>query len=181
MHDATSAKTLAEGRFLRLVSRDGWEFVERKGPSGVVAVVAITARGSLLLVEQHRVPVGRPVIELPAGLVGDAAPHADEHGATAARRELLEETGYDAKRLIPLGDTPTSPGLTSETVMIYLATDLLRLGPPAGDGDEQITLHDVPLDTLDAWLDAARARGAGIDFKIHAGVHLAKRVFEARR
>ena len=90
-------KVLFEGRYLRLRSAGHWEFAERVGISGVVAVVAITPSGALLLVEQFRIPVGSQVIELPAGLAGDGD-FAGENLQTAAQRELEEETGWTACR-----------------------------------------------------------------------------------
>ncbi|MGC4031951.1 MAG: hypothetical protein QM754_09505 [Tepidisphaeraceae bacterium] len=63
--------TLFSGRFLKLVRKDSWEYVVRPNATAVVGIIAMTPERRLLLVEQHRVPVGGPVIELPAGLVGD--------------------------------------------------------------------------------------------------------------
>ena len=110
-------KTLGAGERLRLVSEGGWEFVERVGSSGVVSIVAVTDAGELVLTEQVRRSVGGPVIDLPAGLVGDEKGTRDESFLAAARRELLEETGFAARRFVLLGESPTSPGLTSETVV----------------------------------------------------------------
>ena len=62
---------LHQGEFLRLLRRRHWEFVERTNSRAVAVIVAVTPADELVLVEQHRWPVGRPVIELPAGLVGD--------------------------------------------------------------------------------------------------------------
>ena len=64
-------RELHAGRHLRLVERNGWEFVERPGVRGIVVVAAVTPGGRLLLVEQRREPVGTRVVELPAGLAGD--------------------------------------------------------------------------------------------------------------
>ncbi|MEL7484364.1 MAG: hypothetical protein AAFN41_08410, partial [Planctomycetota bacterium] len=80
------SSTIGEGRFLRLVSRGGWEFATRVNATGVVAVIAVTERDELILVEQHRPPIGASVIELPAGLVGDGPSDRDEHGMDAAER-----------------------------------------------------------------------------------------------
>src|SRR5215217_1288754 len=88
--------TIAEGKRVRLVRRGDWEFVTRKKSSGIVAIVAVTDDYKLVLVEQYRPPVAKSVIELPAGLAGDEAGHEQEDLLTAARRELLEETGYEA-------------------------------------------------------------------------------------
>jgi len=167
-------RVIATGRFLRLVDRAGWEFAERANAGHVVAVVAITPARTLLLVEQFRAPLGRRVVELPAGLVGDGPDDPDEPMERAARRELLEETGFESGSWSRLAETPTSAGLTSEIVTFFLAASARRVGPAAGDGDEQISLHEVPLDGLDAWLDSARARGLLVDSKIYAGLHLAR-------
>ena len=86
-------RPIAEGRHLGLWCRDGWEFARRRQGRGVVAIVALTTDRHLVLIEQHRVPLGASVIELPAGLVGDGAAGTDESIFDAARRELLEETG----------------------------------------------------------------------------------------
>ena len=66
-------KTIGTGRFLRLLSRDGWEYVERPNIRGIAVIVAVTDDAKLLLVEQYRASVDRRVISLPAGLVGDPA------------------------------------------------------------------------------------------------------------
>ncbi len=70
---STALETLYSGRFLNLVRRGKWEFVERHSATGVVGIVAVTDEGRLLLVEQFRPPLQKQVIELPAGLAGDIA------------------------------------------------------------------------------------------------------------
>ena len=60
-------KVLKEGKYLRLVKVDGYEFVERTNCRGVVAIIAVTGDERLVLTEQFRLPVGRVVIDLPAG------------------------------------------------------------------------------------------------------------------
>jgi ADP-ribose pyrophosphatase len=137
-----------------------------------VVLVAVTAEGRLLLTEQHREPVGGPVIELPAGLVGDRAGEADEDVLTAARRELVEETGYDARDLRPLAAGPPSAGLSSEVVTFVLAAGLRRVGPGGGDEHEAITVHEVPLGGVLDWLAAHARAGRQVDPKIYAGLYL---------
>lgn len=127
---------LGEGRFLRLVSVDTWEWVERRRVSGVVAVVAVTPDERLLLTGQRRRAVDRQVIDLPAGLAGDDPGAEDEGLPAAARRELEEETGWTADRLVVVATCPTSPGLTSEIVTILRASGLRRIGAGGGVGDE---------------------------------------------
>ncbi len=165
------------GKHLTFLSRDGWEFVDRPGICGIVVIVAVTAENTLLLTEQHRPPVGRSVIELPAGLAGDTA---TESLTTAARRELLEETGYVARRLHQLCAGPPSAGVSSEVVTMYLATGLRRTGPGGGDGTERIRLHEVPLGSVDRWLRAKARAGLLVDPKVFAGLYFAGRPLRTR-
>ena len=76
---------IAEGKHLRFMKQEGWEYVARKGVGGVVGLVAVTAEGKLLLVEQFRKPVDARVIEIPAGLAGDGK-YRNETLESAARR-----------------------------------------------------------------------------------------------
>lgn len=168
-------RIIAEGRHLRLVDRDGWELAERRGVSGVVAIVAITPDERLILTEQWRAPVGRSVIDLPAGLAGDIPGEEHEALSEAARRELVEEVGFDAKVLALLAACPTSPGLSSEVVTFFLATELSRVGEGGGAGSESITVHEVPLTALAAWCREREGMGALIDLKLWAGLRLAGR------
>ena len=64
-------EVIGKGKYLRLVSKDTWEYVERLHVSVIVMVVAVTPDNCLLLVEQYRPAVGHHVIQLPAGHVGD--------------------------------------------------------------------------------------------------------------
>ena len=174
MSESGDGEVLAEGRFVRLVRRDGWEFAERTTNEGVVAVVAVNARDELVLVEQYRPPVGRNVIELPAGLTGDQPEVRGEDPAEAARRELLEETGYRAERLERLGEGPSTPGLCTEVTQFYRAHSLERVDAGGGVGDEAIRVHEVPLRELRPWLDGRIEDGLLIDPKILAGLFLAR-------
>jgi ADP-ribose pyrophosphatase len=102
MKDDSKPIVVAQGKFLRLQSIDGWEYVERGNASAVVGILAITDENRLLLVEQYRPAVGKRVVELPAGLAGDSKEHRGERPEVAAERELLEETGYRAGELVYL-------------------------------------------------------------------------------
>jgi ADP-ribose pyrophosphatase len=166
------SEILGEGRHLRLVRRRGWEYAERANAVAIVVIVAVTPEGRLLFTEQHREPVGGPVIELPAGLVGDRPGEADEDLATAARRELREETGYDAGEVRPLAAGPPSAGLSSEIVTFILAADLRRVGAGGGDEHEAITVHEVPLAAVSDWLAGQGRAGRLVDPKVYAGLYL---------
>ena len=166
-------KILAEGRFLDLRTRNGWEYVHRRVGSSVVAVIAVDAEHRIVLVEQFRPAVGTDVIELPAGLVGDQDDMEREAPEAAARRELLEETGYQASTWKRLPSVVSSAGLTDERIELFLARDLLHTGPGGGVEAETITVHLVPLSELPEWLNDRIARGCEVDGRVYAAPTLA--------
>jgi ADP-ribose pyrophosphatase len=168
-------RVLAETPYLRLIDRDGWFFVQRPHANDVVMLIAVTDEGRLLLVEQVRPPLGRPVIELPAGLVGDEPERAGESLAAAAGRELEEETGYRAETVEPLATCATSPGMTSEIVNLFRARGLRKVAAGGGVGGERIVVHEVPLPEVHDWLEARAREGAAISIKVYAGLHWATR------
>lgn len=161
---------LAEGKYLRLRRVGRWEYAERTGDGRAVAVVAVTDDGKMLLVEQHRPPVGGRVIELPAGLVGDRAEFEGEALEIAAERELLEETGYAAERLELLTSGPPSPGAISETIAFFEARGLRRMSEGGGDASEDIEVHAVPVSDVPQFLRDKQAEGRAIDPKVWAGL-----------
>ena len=166
------ARTLAEGRFLRLVKRDGWEYVERVNVRDVAVLVPITQGNEIVLVEQYRVPVGARMIELPAGLVGDEEQYRDEDLLEAANRELEEETGFRAASLTVLTRAPSSGGMTSEMVSFISASGLTRVGTGGGVEGEDITVHVVPVRDAPAWLRGKEKEGFLVDPKIWVGLYL---------
>jgi ADP-ribose pyrophosphatase len=163
--------TLAAGRFLALVREGHWEYAERTNATGAAVIVAVTEAKRLLLVEQYRLPVHARTVELPAGIVGDEPGSGGEAHIEAARRELLEETGYRAESLHALTHGPASSGLTSETVTLFLARGLRRVGPGGGVAHEDITVHEVPLAAVDEWLEAKAQTGVLVDPKVFAGLY----------
>ena len=167
----TETETLFNGRWLRLKRRGGWEFCERTNPGGAVIIVAITDDDELVFVEQFRVPIERTTIEMPAGLVGDTAAHADESALESARRELEEETGYRAAHVEVVMSGPVSAGLTTETTTFVRATGLRRIGDGGGDASEDIVVHHVPRARAPRWLAEKRAAGYSIDPKLYAGLY----------
>ncbi len=166
---------LAAGRFLELGHIGGWEFVRRRGVTGVVVIAALTPDGALILVEQWRPPVGASVIELPAGLAGDLADAPDEPLEAAAARELEEETGWTPGSLERVLTGPTSAGAAAEVATLFVARDLRRVGAGGGDGSEAITVHEVPIAEVPTWLRAREAEGALVDPKVLAALWLLER------
>lgn len=161
---------LGEGRFVRLLESNGYEYAERKGCTGVVSVVALTDRRELVFVEQYRPAVGGRTIELVAGLAGDEGPESLEE---AARRELLEEAGYAATSLELLMVGPSAGGISTSRVHFYLARDAVRSEAGGGVEGEDITVHVVPVEEAHAWL-GAQSRGAVlVDPKVFLGIAVA--------
>ena len=162
-----------DAKYLRLVKRKDWEFVHRKHITGIVGIIAITEGRELVLVEQFRIPLGKPVIEIPAGLVGDTPGSEHESLADAANRELEEETGYHAGKMRLLTTGASSAGLTDELITLFLATGLTRTGPGGGDPSENITVHVVPLPQVPAFLARRAENGAIIDLKVYSALYFA--------
>jgi len=171
MDTETPDTVIAQTKHLRLVDRGGWSFVQRVGSTGVVCIVATTAGDRLILVEQHRKPLKAPVIELPAGLAGDVTDESDESLVEAARRELLEETGYVARDWRRLAELASSGGLTDEVVTLFRAENLHKEGPGGGEGSEDIRVHEIPPADAGRWLDEAAASGKIVDARVYAGLY----------
>lgn len=171
-------KTVCEGRFLRFVKTTyadssgllrEWEFIERVNCQGVVAIVPVTDAREVILVRQFRPPVNRHVIEFPAGL-NDKGDTIEE----AARRELLEETGYYAGRMIFLTEGPLSSGASGEILSVYLAQDLEFRGIGNRDETEDIEVLKIPIDEVSDHLSRVRSLGDLADLKILGLLELAK-------
>ncbi len=150
---------------------------------GAVVIVPILREASwpeprLVLIANHRASIGRELFEFPAGTIerprqasGDfVAPEAGEDPSLAASRELVEETGYEAGRLIPLGEFFTSPGLSDERMWAFAAEDLRAVGQRL-EADERIVVHLSPISRVWSMVE----RGELADGKSLAALMLAVR------
>lgn len=156
-------ETMWAGKYIVARRQGRWEFVGRANNIHAAVIVAIDD-GHILLVEQHRVPLGGSCLELPAGLVGDI-----EQGETvelSAARELEEETGYRPARIEVIGRFASSPGMVSETFTLVKAHDLDKVGDGGGEPGEDITVHRVQLDEVPAFVARKRAEGVFMDAKL---------------
>lgn len=154
-----------EGRYIVAKTRGRWEYVGRNRNIKAAVILAIED-GHVLLVEQFRVPLGRPCIELPAGLIGDEAGAENEDAASAAARELEEETGYRPGRIESLGEFHSSPGMVTEAFTLFRALDLEKISEGGGVEGEGITVHRVALTEIESFLSAKRAEGYAIDTRM---------------
>jgi len=99
---------------------------------GGSAVLPVHDDGTVSLIRQLRPAVGKSLLEIPAGRLGHQEPPVD-----CAARELLEETGIIATKLIPLGMTYSSPGVFDEIIHLFAATGLTQ-GAAQPESDEEI-------------------------------------------
>lgn len=100
-----------------------------------VCIVAVTQQGKLLLVEQYRITIGETTLEFPSGHI-----EKGETPIAAAQRELLEETGYRAKTIRPLGVIATDTGRLGNRLWCYFAAGLARAQAP--DDEDILKVHE---------------------------------------
>ncbi len=162
---------LGQGSWLKLVQTGQWEFVQRFKTKEAAVIIALTNDGKLVLVEQYRPAMGKNVIELPAGLIGDELGHQGEAPSEAAQRELLEETGYSAERLEELTHGCISPGICDEELTFFMAHNLKYEHKGGGVDGEDILVHLVELTKIHSWLEEQRSRAKVIDSKIFIGLY----------
>jgi ADP-ribose pyrophosphatase len=174
-----SRQVLAEGRLLtlRLDTVADADNEERRREvvvhPGGVAIVALTADRRVLLVRQYRHAVERMLLEIPAGTLDRAADGTREDPGGAARRELAEETGYEAANWTLVARFFTAPGFATEEMHLYLATGLELAGDgPGPDADEHLELTSLPLDEALAMAEAGQFE----DAKTLCGLLLAGRL-----
>ena len=115
-------------------TRISQEIVEQ---GNAVAVLAIDDDGEAILVNEFRYPVGY-VLEIPAGNVDKG-----ETALKCAKRELLEETGYKAKKIEHLIRFFPKLGYNTQIIDCYIATELEKISEPNLDEDELITVKKI--------------------------------------
>jgi len=164
--DANEPETVEwAGKFVVAKRRGRWEYAGRARGIRAAVILAVDA-GDIILIEQFRVPLGRYCLEMPAGLIGDET--EGEDAIESARRELEEETGYQAAHWEDLGEFWSSPGMIEESFTLLKATGLTKVSEGGGTAHEDIVIHRVPLDCVGAIIAEHRAKGHAIDAKLIA-------------
>ena len=152
-----------------------WEGVERVNCEGIVAIIPITTDGDILMIRQYRPTLNSYVVELPAGL--------NDKGETlieAAKRELIEETGYMSENLELIAEGPVSTGLSTETMSVFLATEVVPATPQLVaqypmDESEDIELIKTPLSTAYEKVEELCRAGNIADLKMYGFIALAQK------
>jgi len=155
----TKRELVFTGNYLRVVNKyfqtgsgeEGiWETVERTNihNRGAVVIVALTPKREVILERNWRVPLESFVIQFPAGLTDREGESEEE----TAKRELLEETGYIARKLIPIMQAPASPVLTPTQLTHFFAPDVEFVGRERKDVAEEIQVLEVPIGKLEDFL-----------------------------
>jgi ADP-ribose pyrophosphatase len=141
-----SSEQVYDGKFVKVYRdvvrlSDGTQTVRDyiKHP-GAVAIVALTAGGGVLLERQHRYPVGRDFVEIPAGKLEKGEAPLD-----TGKRELLEETGHVASKWTYLGLIHNAIGYSDEGIELWLATGLEKREPKLDEG-ELLEVFTLPFD-----------------------------------
>lgn len=115
-------------------------------PGGVVITPLLEEAGKrkLILVRQYREPAGKPLWELPAGTLEEG-----ESPWSCARRELIEETGHEPRKLEKKVELFTSPGYSDEVLSLYKASALTKVSDPEAINqpeDENLLVKKFPLE-----------------------------------
>lgn len=116
-----------------------------------VNVVALTPAGQVVLIRQYRHGTEEVTLEIPGGMVDEG-----EAPSAAAARELLEETGYEAEEIIPIGVVTPNPAILNNHCHTFLARNARPVRPPQFDGSEDIAFELTPMENVPELIGSGR-------------------------
>jgi len=116
-----------------------------------VNIIALTKTQEVVLIEQFRHGTGEIILEIPGGMVDE-----NESAETAARRELLEETGYSSNDFILLGRSHPNPAIQSNKLYHFLALDCEKTHETAFDEHESLATKLVSLSEITNLIEAEK-------------------------
>ena len=128
-----------------------------------INVVPLTDGGEVVMIEQYRHGTGELTLEIPGGMVDEG-----ETPAETAARELLEETGYEARELLPLGSLHPNPAIQNNRIHMFLARGATFKSAPVFDTTEHTAVRLVPLAEVPGLIEQGRVTHA----LVVAGFHL---------
>ena len=117
------------------------EIVVHPGAAAIVALMNDGEDKEVLLVEQYRKAIASPILEIPAGTIEEG-----ESPEECAKRELIEETGFQASKLDKLIEYYPSPGFSSEMIHVFKASGLKKVS----DAEAELSITFVRLEELRA-------------------------------
>lgn len=129
-----------------------WDIVVH---SGAIVVVPVLKNGDLLLVKQWRRAAGKILVEFPAGGL-----EMGEIPKDCAQRELREETGYRAERILSMGGFFTVPGFCTEYLHLFLGLELEKDPLQTQDEDEQIDLIACSFEAVEEMIETHQIQDA---------------------
>lgn len=115
-------------------------------------IIPVTPEGNVVLIHQYRHGTAAVTIEVPGGIVD---PHESDP-AEAAKRELLEETGYSAEKIIKLGVVEANPAFLNNHCHLYLAINAKPTQAPELGIGEDIVFEEVPLATVKEYVKSGK-------------------------
>lgn len=169
-------KCVYKGKYLKVVEKEFltknktkgiWECAEGKS---AVFIFPVTKNKEVILEKIYRVPVEDYLIELPAGLLDKE----NETTEGAAKRELLEETGHIASKLIFICDYYLAPARGSQQGSLFYAANVEFKGKKNTEDDEEIEVIKVPLKDLEKFLISQQKRGTKVDINLWGALALLK-------
>ncbi|MFH1582363.1 MAG: NUDIX hydrolase [bacterium] len=170
----TKRKSLFKGKFLEVINKEiltdngkkyFWECVKK---TDVSFMFPLTKKKEVILEKIYKYPLESFIISMPAGMIDKK-----ESFKTCAKRELFEETGYKAKKMIPIFKFPINPGLSVQKGVLFFAPDVRYVGGNALEDLEIMEILKIPLKKLPKLLFNPPKK-VQVDIKIFAALEILK-------